>query len=622
MPGAGFEVVLARARETDLQAFAHADVPFERLVEVLNPARSTARHPLFQVGLSFQNLEQTTFELPGLSVSALDADTQISQFDLHLIVTDRYQDDGRAAGVVGTLTYAKDLFDHSTAEGFADRLSRILLAVAADPVAPVGDIEVLDAGERELVVSGWNATDHVVDGSLTLVDLFDAQVARTPDAVAVVFAGESLSYAEFDARVNRLARYLISVGVGPESLVALAMARSVDLVVGMYAVVKAGGGYVPVDPSHPADRTGYILETAAPVAVLTSSVDRFVAPAGVRVTEIDSLDLEGVSDARVTDEERLSPLRSSNTAYVIFTSGSTGRPKGVAVTHRAVANQLLWKRDAYSIDGSDAVLLKTAATFDLSVWEFWSALMSGARLVIAAPDGHKDPDYLLLVLREQKVTTLHTVPSMLEMLMSAASGGPLSASLRRVLAIGEALPAATVRAFVTNNTAALVNLYGPTEAAVSVTAHAVSDRDVVSVPIGRPQWNTRVFVLDERLMPTAPGVTGELYLAGAQLARGYHGRAELTAERFVANPFRASGERMYRTGDLVTWSEDGELEYVGRADFQVKVRGFRIELAEIEAAAAADPAVSQVAVVARHDARVGGPFGRVCGRVSGFVGGG
>nr|WP_237720585.1 non-ribosomal peptide synthetase [Rhodococcus opacus] len=603
--GAGFEVVLARARETDLQAFAHADVPFERLVEVLNPARSTARHPLFQVGLSFQNLEQTTFELPGLSVSALDADTQISQFDLHLIVTDRYQDDGRAAGVVGTLTYAKDLFDHSTAEGFADRLSRILLAVAADPVAPVGDIEVLDAGERELVVSGWNATDHVVDGSLTLVDLFDAQVARTPDAVAVVFAGESLSYAEFDARVNRLARYLLSVGVGPESLVALAMARSVDLVVGMYAVVKAGGGYVPVDPSHPADRTGYILETAAPVAVLTSSVDRFVAPAGVRVTEIDSLDLEGVSDARVTDEERLSPLRSSNTAYVIFTSGSTGRPKGVAVTHRAVANQLLWKRDAYSIDGSDAVLLKTAATFDLSVWEFWSALMSGARLVIAAPDGHKDPDYLLLVLREQKVTTLHTVPSMLEMLMSAASGGPLSASLRRVLAIGEALPAATVRAFVTNNTAALVNLYGPTEAAVSVTAHAVSDRDVVSVPIGRPQWNTRVFVLDERLMPTAPGVTGELYLAGAQLARGYHGRAELTAERFVANPFRASGERMYRTGDLVTWSEDGELEYVGRADFQVKVRGFRIELAEIEAAAAADPAVSQVAVVARHDARVG-----------------
>nr|WP_255325557.1 non-ribosomal peptide synthase/polyketide synthase [Rhodococcus ruber] len=602
--GASFADLLDQARERDLQAFAHADVPFERLVEVLNPERSTARHPLFQVGLSFQNLATTSLELPGLTVSGVDADLQTSQFDLHLVVTDRYADDGAPEGITSVLTYATDLFDEPTVVVFAERFVRVLEAVVADPSVALGDIEILEAAERVRVLEAWNETGHEVDASATLVDLFDEQVRRAPQAPALVFEGATLSYGEFDARVNRLARHLISVGVGPESTVALAMRRSVELLVGMYAVAKAGGAYVPLDPDQPAERTGYVLEVAAPVVVLTTGRDGFEVPGQtIPMLSLDTLDLGELSGAPVADAERRAPLRASNTAYVIFTSGSTGRPKGVAVPHGAVVNQLVWKRAEYALGADDAVLLKTAATFDLSVWEFWSALVCGGRVVIAAPDGHRDPGYLNTLMAEQSVTTLHVVPSMLETLLVDGEDR-LPASVRRVLAIGEALPAATAGRFLAHNAARLDNLYGPTEAAVSVTFHEVDDAAGVSVPIGVPEWNSRVFVLDGRLRPVPVGVSGELYLAGAQLARGYHGRADLTAERFVASPFGA-GERLYRTGDLVRWDAAGRLEYVGRTDFQVKVRGFRIELGEIEAALRGLGSIRDVAVIARDDDRGG-----------------
>ncbi|MFC7451439.1 amino acid adenylation domain-containing protein, partial [Rhodococcus daqingensis] len=600
----GFADLLAAVRETDLQAFGHADVPFERLVEVLNPARSTARHPLFQVGFSFQNVTQTSLELPGLEVSALDVDTRIAQFDLQLFLTERYEADGAPAGLDALFSFATDLFDQSTVERFAERFVRILDAVIADPTTAVGDIDLLDPAERDRVLTGWNATAVDVP-AVTLVDLVDEQVAAAPDAVALSFEQSELTYREFDSRVNRLARRLISEGVGPESLVALVMRRSVDLVVGMYAVVKAGGAYVPVDPDHPAERVQQILETAAPVRVLTTARDGFEVAGDGAVICIDTIDLSGLADGPVADAERVGPLRASNPAYVIFTSGSTGRPKGVAVSHGAIVNQLVWMRAEFGLDGTDSVLLKTAATFDLSVWEFWSALVSGGRTVIAKPGGHQDPDYLLGLLRSQSVTTLHAVPSMLSMLSTASAGGAMSDSLRRVLAIGEALPAATAQAFRAANPSGLFNLYGPTEAAVSVTAHEVTDGDSGSVPIGLPEWNTQVYVLDDRLHPVPAGVAGELYLAGAQLARGYHGRADLTADRFVANPFGAAGERMYRTGDLVAWRPDGNLEYLERSDFQVKVRGFRIELGEIEAVLARDESVGAVVVAARTDAQTG-----------------
>ncbi|MDE1671886.1 non-ribosomal peptide synthetase, partial [Nocardia gipuzkoensis] len=609
-PGESFADLLARRRESDLAALAHADVPFERLVEVLNPPRSTARHPLFQVGFSFQNVARATLELPGLSVASVDADVDVSQFDLHLIVGDGYEESGAAAGIGGFLTYATDLFDRETVQGFADRFSRILAAVVADSTVPVGDIDILAETERADVLTTWNDTIHPVEPDATLGSLLRRTVAATPGAVALVADlpdGEraELSYAELGARVNRLARYLISVGVGPECRVALAFRRSVDLVVAMYAVAEAGGAYVPVDPDQAAERTDYILSVAAPVCVLSnaeSDFDTDVAP----VVRLEDLELTAVASVPLTDAERVVPLRPENTAYVIFTSGSTGRPKGVAVSHAAIANQLLWKAAAFELNQDDSVLLKTAATFDLSVWEFWSAAVCGGRLVIASPDGHRDPAYLNELMARESVTTLHVVPSMLDaLLVHRATANALDWSPRRVLAIGEALPGSVAQRFLCDYPQAeLFNLYGPTEAAVSITSHRVTLADETSVSIGAPEWNSRVYVLDARLRPVPVGVSGELYLAGAQLARGYFGRADLTADRFVANPFE-SGVRMYRTGDLVAWNGGGELEYRGRTDFQVKIRGFRIELGEIEAALLALPVVAQTAVVAKSDPKTG-----------------
>ncbi|WP_454198456.1 non-ribosomal peptide synthase/polyketide synthase [Nocardia sp. Marseille-Q1738] len=609
--GDSFADVLARQRDIDLEAFAHADVPFERLVEVLNPPRSTARHPLFQVGLSFQNIARTALELPGLTVAGVDADVAVSQFDLHLIVGDAYDESGAPAGIGGFLTYATDLFDARTVQGFADRLSRVLSAVVADATVPVGDIDILADTERT-DLAGWNDTTHPVEPAATLGSLLRRSVAAAPGAVALVAdrpegGRTELSYAELAARVNRLARYLISVGVGPESRVALAFRRSIDLVVAMYAVSEAGGAYVPVDPGQAADRTDYILTTAAPVCVLTNAESAFetqVAP----VVRLEDLELGEVASGPITDSERIASLRPENTAYVIFTSGSTGRPKGVAVPHAAVVNQLLWKITAFEMTPDDAVLLKTAATFDLSVWEFWSAVVCGGRLVIAAPDGHRDPAYLNELMARESVTTLHVVPSMLDaLLVHRASAGDAAAgwSPRRVLAIGEALPGKVAQRFLREHPRTeLFDLYGPTEAAVSITSHRVTLADETSVPIGAPEWNSRVYVLDSRLRPVPVGVSGELYVAGAQLARGYFGRADLTADRFVANPFEP-GARMYRTGDLVAWNANGELEYRGRTDFQVKIRGFRIELGEIEAALLALPQVAQTAVVAKSDPKTG-----------------
>ncbi|MET8876526.1 amino acid adenylation domain-containing protein [Nocardia sp. NPDC004604] len=594
---AGFTELLARQRDIDVQAFAHADVPFERLVEVLNPARSTARHPLFQVGLSFQNLAPARMELPGLTVEGLETDRQLSQFDLHVIMADSYDEDGVPTGIGGYFTYATDLFDESTVQSFVDRFVRVLDAVIADPRVPVDAIDLFATEESARILAGWNDTAHQVNTATTLVSLLDETVAATPGSTALVAAdGTPITYGEIDGRVNKVARYLISLGVGPESRVALAIRRSVDLVVAMYAVSKAGGVYVPVDPDQPAQRTDYILGTAAPICVLTNA-DAGFGTSAAPVVLLDRLDLSAVDAAPITDGERIAPLRAEHAAYVIFTSGSTGRPKGVAVSHGAIVNQLVWKTAQFGLTIDDAVLLKTAATFDLSVWEFWSAVVCGGRLVIAAPDGHRDPVYLNELMAREGVTTLHAVPSMLDALLT----GRLPDSLRRVLAIGETLPAALARRFeAAAPETALYNLYGPTEAAVSITSHQVGPFDEPAVPIGRPVWNSQVYVLDSRLRPVPVGVAGELYLAGVQLARGYFGSADLTADRFVANPFQ-SGARMYRTGDLVAWNADGELNYRGRTDFQVKIRGFRIELGEIDAVLAAHAEVDFAVTVGREN---------------------
>ncbi|MCZ4584935.1 amino acid adenylation domain-containing protein, partial [Rhodococcus opacus] len=473
-PAATFGEVLSRAREADLAAFGHAEVPFESVVDAVAPTRSTAYSPLFQVLLEFQNTAPAHLDLPGLTVEILDVDSGVSKFDLQLTLAERYDASGMAAGIEASFTFASDVFDPDTVVGFGERFLRILAGVIADPDAPVGDVEVLGPGERALVVGSWNATGHPVPHT-TLADLLDAQVARTPDAAAVVCGAVVLSYGEFGARVNRLARFLIGAGVGPESSVGVAVRRSVEMLVGMYAVVKAGGAYVPIDPDQPAERVGFVVATADPVLVLTTSGDGVVVPAGVRVVELDTLDVSGFSAGVVGDGERLSRLRPAHPVYVIFTSGSTGRPKGVAVPHEGVVNRLLWMQERYPLTSEDVILQKTPVTFDVSVWELFWPLIVGARLVIAEPDGHRDPAYLVNVIAENDVTTAHFVPSMLAV-FTAEPAVTRCTSLRRVFASGEALPARTasrMRTLVPG--ARLHNLYGPTEASVDVTFHEVTE---------------------------------------------------------------------------------------------------------------------------------------------------
>ncbi|WP_324190529.1 non-ribosomal peptide synthetase [Nocardia nova] len=577
-----FTDLLDQVRDTDLAAFGHADVPFERLVQELNPARSHAHHPLFQVMLAFQNLTGTEFELPELTLSAVEAGIDTSLFDLQITVSDSYDDHGGPAGITGGITYARDLFDPDTVTAIAARLDRLLRALVADPTGLVYDVDLLDADEHHNVVDRWNTTHYTLPTDETLTSMFADAVPAYRDRTAVTYGDQSLTYAQFSARVNRLARWLITRGVGPEKLVAVRMRRSLDQVTALYAVLAAGGGYVPVDPDLPADRIDYMLATATPVVVLST---------------LDDIDLSAFDDTPVADHDRHAPLRATNVAYVLFTSGSTGRPKGVAVPHGAAVNQIRWLSDEYGLSADDVVLQKTPATFDVSVWELFATLGVGAHLVIARSDGHTDPAYLAETIAAQQITITSFVPSMLAVFAEAAPVRTLT-SLRALLIGGEAFGSDTVAAVRrVLPDVELHNLYGPTEFTVHVTSHHVTDTDQGSVPMGMPVWNARAYVLDARLNPVPPGVAGELYLAGTQIARGYHARPVLTAERFVPDPYN-NGGRMYRTGDLVRRRRhDGELEYLGRTDFQVKLRGLRIELGEIETVLAEYPGVARAIAV-------------------------
>ncbi|MFF7987996.1 amino acid adenylation domain-containing protein [Streptomyces sp. NPDC007901] len=604
-----FAELVRRVRETDLAAFAHQDVPFERLVEDLNPARSMARHPLFQVMLTLQNTARAAYGLHGLDTEPLPRHGSLAKFDLDLQFTEQTDSAGRPAGLDGEITYAADLFDRGTVERLGQRFLRLLEQVTADPRMPLSRLDILSEVERRQVLVGWNDTAWDVP-PVAVPWLFECQVVRCPDALAVVFEDEVLTYGELNVRANRLARLLIERGVGPESLVALAVPRSADFVVALLAVLKAGGAYVPVDLGYPAGRIAYMLEDARPAVVVTTTAARDGLPDADLAERVLVLDdpltvkaLAVFGDCDVTDVERLVPLRVEHPAYVIYTSGSTGRPKGVVGTHRGLVNRLTWMQDEYGLGPDDRVLHKTPSAFDVSVWELISPLLAGAVMVVARPDGHKDPAYLAGLIQTQRVTTAHFVPSMLQTFLDEPTAAAC-ATLRRVICSGEVLPGALAARFQRVLDARLDNLYGPTEASVDVTfaADAPAAQSAAGVvPIGRPVWNTQVFVLDTGLRPVPVGVAGELYLAGDQLGRGYLGRAGLTAERFVACPFGVRGGRMYRTGDVVRWRGDGQLEFVGRADDQVKIRGFRVDLGEVESALRGLPSVGRGAVAVRED---------------------
>ncbi|MFV6028666.1 amino acid adenylation domain-containing protein [Streptomyces sp. NPDC056264] len=603
-----FEELLRRVRATDLAALDHADLPFDAVVETVNPARSLARHPLFQTMVAYEGGGPDTSRLLGTDAEEYEVLGGAAKFDLEILFrrTDRADEPGMTCGV----RYARDLFDRSGAERLTKRLLRLIQGLVESPDAPVASIDLMDAAERQRVLHDWNDTARVLDGPANLADLVAAGAARA-EGPALVFEGQDLSRTDFDTRVNRLARLLIGRGVGPESVVGVALPRSFDLLLAIHAVVRAGGAYLPLDLTLPADRLTHMTDTAAPVCVLTDLEWLGALPLACEAEPIvlDApeirAELEDLSDAGVTDADRLAPLLPHHPAYVIFTSGSTGRPKGVMVEHRAIVNRLEWMQHAYGLTRTDRVLQKTPTSFDVSVWELFWPLAQGTPLVIARPEGHKDPEYLADLIREQHVTVLHFVPSMLQAFLDGVDVVSCP-SLRVVVCSGEALPADLVSRFhasAGDRTVALENLYGPTEAAVDVTAAACLPGEAkgASASIGSPVWNTRVHVLDAHLRPVPVGVPGELYLAGIQLARGYLSRPDLTAERFLADPHGPAGTRMYRTGDLVVRRDNGTLDYLGRADDQVKLRGFRIELGEIDTIVATAPGVSRAVTVIRED---------------------
>jgi amino acid adenylation domain-containing protein len=589
-----FAELLRRVRDRDLAAYAHQDVPFERLVEVLNPVRSAAHHPLFQVMLASDEDTDREWEVPGLRAEDLSPAGNSAKFDLSLTFRSRHEPDGAPGGISVALEYAADLFDRSTAQALLGRLVALLGQFTAAPGLRVGDVELLTAAERELVVSKWNDTARDVPVTV-LPELFAAQAARTPDAVAVESGGVSWSYAELDARSTRLARYLVGLGVGPERLVAVALPRSPEMVAAVLAVAKAGAAYLPIDPGYPADRIGYMLGDADPIAVLTNRQagadlpgrDRLVVLDDPRVAAVVA-DLPG---GPVTDQERLAPLLAAHPAWVIYTSGSTGRPKGVVVSHQGVANLAAFMVATLAVTPESRVAQLLSLSFDMSLLELLSALSSGAALVLPPP-GQLSGAELADTLRELRVS--HAVVAPAALVGAAPESLP---GLECLVVGGEALPGEIVAEWSAGRR--LFNAYGPTETSVCTTISGPLS-GAGAPPIGGPNWNVRAYVLDGRLAAVPPGVAGELYLAGPGLARGYLNQAGLTAQRFVACPF-GSGERMYRTGDLVRWRDDGELEYLGRVDQQVKVRGFRIEPGEIEAVLAGQPGVDQAVVVVRED---------------------
>ncbi|WP_455568972.1 amino acid adenylation domain-containing protein [Streptomyces lincolnensis] len=577
-----FRDLLDRVRETDLAAYVHQDLPFEHLVEALNPPRSLARHPLFQVMLAFRPTAGPRLDLPGLSTRTLPVETGATKIDLTFNLGELHAPDGSPDGIEGILQYSADLFDRGTAEEVAARLERLLRAAVDDPGRAIGALDILAPEERHRLLVEFNDTAREIPDT-TFPRLFEARAEQTPDAVAVSDAETSLTYRQLDARAGWLAHTLTRYGAGPGRVVAVSLPRSVDLAVAVLAVLKAGAAYLPLDPEHPAERTNYLLSDADPVCVI--SRDRF--PGGVPVVHPDQVS--------TGPDLPLAVARPADPAYLIYTSGTTGRPKGVVVEHRNLTTYVARCVEVYpSLRGTS--LLHATLSFDATVTTLHGALAAGGQVHIAAfheagtaplPEGY---------------TFLKATPSHLPLLPVLPHD--LSPTEEFMLG-GEALVGEALRAWRRDRPhVRLINHYGPTELTVGCTDHRIEPGEELPtgpVPIGRPMWNTRAYVLDARLNPVPVGVEGELYVAGDHVARGYWRRPGLTGERFVADPFGPPGERMYRTGDLAVRRADGTLELRGRADGQLKIRGLRIEPGEVEGVLTAHPSVAQAAVVVRED---------------------
>ncbi|WP_431041553.1 non-ribosomal peptide synthetase [Streptomyces sp. P1-3] len=578
-----FSGLLTQVRNKALAAYENQDVPYELLVESTDFDRSGAYQPLFQVMCEWLNYAKPDFEFPGLDAEHMMLTPSATKFDLHFSITK-----DPAQRMRGVIQYATQLFDRETVEAIAARFARVLEQVVAEPAARLATIDVLAPEERERLVRGAGDTEEP-DSARTLLDGFVAQAERDPGRTALVYDGQEVTYQELNARANQLAHWLIEQGAAPESVVAVRMRRSVELVVALIGVLKAGAAFLPIETDLPDTRAAGMLSDARPHLVLNG-------------------ELPDVSSLPAADPGvRVAP---DNAAYVIYTSGSTGGPKGVVVSHRSIMNLMLWGLARFGTGVGTRALWGASVGFDASIPELFEPLQVGGTVVIAGSEGRKDPAYLARLIRDQRVTDANFVPSLLEVYVTEPAAAECT-SLRRMRVGGEAFPAVLA-----DQVAELLpqcevhNWYGPTEAAVAVTAwqHRAG---AASIPIGAPIRNTRAYVLDSSLRPVPVGVAGELYVAGTGLARGYLGRPGLSAERFVACPFGTAdgphrggqGGRMYRTGDLVRWNRDGQLEFIGRADFQIKIRGFRIEPGDVEQVLSSHPDVAAAAVVVREDQR-------------------
>ncbi|MGB1390594.1 MAG: non-ribosomal peptide synthetase, partial [Paracoccaceae bacterium] len=585
---------LRQVRETTLAAYRHQAVSFERIVEEITPARDLSHHPVFQVTFTLQNALGQAAEMAGLEAEPLSLGAPKVRFDLEANVTET------ADGVSFTWLYNTGLFDAWRIEGLMGRMIDVLSALADGVDGTILELAPPAPKLVDRVVGDFNDTDAAVDGR-SLAQRFDEVAFAHADAPAVTFDGRTVTYAEWTAHTNRMARCLVAHGAGPERPVGVLIYRSFEMVAAIHGAIKAGAPWVPIDPGLPADRITAILGQAAPVVVVADAAVADSVTGNVPVLSMTDDTRAALSDfdgAPLTDADRISPPRPGNAAYVIFTSGSTGVPKGVANTCEALTNRVDWMQEAHTLGPGDTVLQKTPFGFDVSVWEFVWPFLYGARLVVAGPDLHTDPVGLARLVVDENVTIMHFVPSMLGVFMDTPAAGRC-VGLKCVFTSGEALKALQVSRFhQVLPDARLHNLYGPTEAAIDVTHFpCLPSKSPNDPPIGRPIRNLRLYVLDAMLRPVPVGTPGELYIAGTGLARGYVGRTGLTAERFVADPHAVTpGGRMYRTGDLAAWQPDGTITYMGRLDTQVKLRGFRIELGEIEHVIAESGLVADAAV--------------------------
>jgi amino acid adenylation domain-containing protein len=598
-----FRQLLERVKEVTLGAYSYQDLPFEALVKELRPARNLTRQPIFQVSLVLQNYPEERLELPEITWTRIDAEWMTAHFDLTLYLYEH------SHGVSGVFEYATDLFDKETIERMAGHFRTLLEGIVVDPDCLIRQLPLLSEAEKQRLLVQWNQTAAEYPRDRCLHELFEEQAERKPDAIALVYEGRLLTYAELNCRANQLAQYLRDKDVGPDRLVAICVERSLDMVVGLMGILKAGGAYVPLDPNYPIERLQYMLRDAAPRVLLTQERLRERLPA--TTAEVITLDNDWDVIAQQPSnnlKETSLDLRSYHLAYVIYTSGSTGEPKGVMVEHRNVTRLFAATEKWFDFNDRDVWSLFHSFAFDFSIWELWGALLYGGRVVVVPYLTARSAQEFYDLLCEEGVTVLNETPSAFAQLIDAQGQSPKEHSLRVVIFGGEALELRTLQLWVERNGAErprLVNMYGITETTVHVTYRPLTEAEVQSDGgslIGKPIPDLKAYLLDHHRQPVPIGVIGEIYVGGAGIARGYLNRPELTAERFISDPFSTNAQaRMYKTGDLGRWRADGTIEYLGRNDDQVKIRGFRIELGEIEAQLARYAPVKEVVVVARED---------------------